>query len=180
MEGAPGAERVRARIMRRTVIRYLLLAYILCIRRNSSRLTKRFPNMIELIKTGIVRADEARRIGKEESAEMYGSRWWIPIKWAVEVLNTAKREGFITNQPGYSHIMGRLSDFRRGLTDVASYGYLPVPLVYTQVVHLAVYVFFAVSLVGEQWIIWKKEGDEEVDLYYPVFMTVRLVQFVSI
>ena len=42
-----------------------------------------------------------------------------------------------------------------------------------QVVHLAVYVFFAVSLVGEQWIIWKQEGDEEVDLYYPVFMTVR-------
>ena len=89
--------------------------------------------------------------------------------------------------------MGRLSDFRRGLTEVASYGYLPVPLVYTQVrdniqvfflsdvlfqvVHLAVYVFFAVSLVGEQWIIWKQEGDEEVDLYYPVFMTVRQLLF---
>ena len=74
LEGAPGAERVRARIMRRTIIRYLLLAYILCIRRNSSRLTKRFPNMCELIKTGIVRADEAMRIGNEESEEMYGSR----------------------------------------------------------------------------------------------------------
>ena len=48
-----------------------------------------------------------------------------------------------------------------------------MPLVYTQVVHLAVYVYFAASLVGEQWIIWKQEGDEEVDLYYPVFMTVR-------
>ena len=58
---------------------------------------------------------------------------------------------------------------------MASYGYLPVPLVYPQVVHLAVYVFFAVSLIGEQWIIWKQEGDEEVDLYYPVFMTVRWV-----
>ena len=44
---------------------------------------------------------------------------------------------------------------------MASYGYLPVPLVYTQVVHLAVYVYFAASLVGEQWIIWKQEGDEE-------------------
>ena len=99
--------------------------------------------------------------------------WWIPIKWAIEVLNTAKREKFITNAPGFSHLLGRLSDFRKGLTEVASYGYLPVPLVYTQVVHLAVYVFFAVSLIGEQWIIWKQEGDEEVDLYYPVFMTVR-------
>lgn len=42
---------------------------------------------------------------------------------------------------------------------------------------MAVYVFFAVSLVGEQWIIWKQEGDEEVDLYYPVFMTVRQLLF---
>ena len=58
---------------------------------------------------------------------------------------------------------------------MASYGYLPVPLVYTQVVHLAVYVYFAASLVGEQWIIWKQEGDEEVDLYYPVFMSVRSI-----
>ena len=88
--------------------------------------------MVELIKTGIVRADEARRwvgklftsychvnlekellsltyiihvllqmnylnglikienfltlrIGYEESKTMYGSRWWIPIKWAIEV-----------------------------------------------------------------------------------------------
>ena len=32
---------------------------------------------------------------------------------------------------------------------------------------------FCFSLVGEQWILWKQEGDEEVDLYYPVFMTVR-------
>lgn len=91
LEGAPGAERVRARIMRRTVIRYLLLAYILCIRRNSSRLTKRFPNMSELIKTGILRADEARRIGEEENSGMYGSRWWIPIKWAIEVMLTQIR-----------------------------------------------------------------------------------------
>merc|ERR1712106_1282597 len=65
--------------------------------------------------------------------------------------------------------------FRGALTEVATYGYLPVPLVYTQVVDLAVYVYFAVSLIGEQWIIWRKPGDEEVDLYYPIFMTVRFL-----
>ena len=92
------------------------------------------------------------------------------MKWAIEVLTRAKKEGFITSAPGYSHLMGRLSEFRGALTEVATYGYLPVPLVYTQVVHLAVYVFFAVSLIGEQWIIWRKPGDEEVDLYYPIFI----------
>ena len=55
--GQPGKQRVMARVIRRTVIRYCLLAYILCIRRLSSRLKKRFPNMCELVKTGIVRSD---------------------------------------------------------------------------------------------------------------------------
>ena len=95
-----GKERVTARVIRRTVIRYCLLAYILCIRRLSSRLKKRFPNMFELVKTGIVRSDEAIRIGDEESVEMHGSRWWLPLKWNIELLSTAKHEGFITNAPG--------------------------------------------------------------------------------
>ena len=128
--------------------------------------------MFELVKTGIVRSDEAMRIGNEESTEMYGSRWWIPLKWAIEVLTRTKKDGFITSAPGYSHIMGRLSEFRGALTEV---GYFPMPLVYMQMVQLAVYVYFVVSLIGEQWIIWRKPGDEEVDLYYPIFMTVRFL-----
>ena len=79
--GQPGKQRVMARVIRRTVIRYCLLAYILCIRRLSSRLKKRFPNMFELVKTGIVRSDEAMRIGNEESLEMYKSQErWIHYK----------------------------------------------------------------------------------------------------
>ena len=36
---------------------------------------------------------------------------------------------------------------------VATYGHIPVPLVYTQVVTVAIYFYFAVALVGEQWLI---------------------------
>merc|ERR1719320_2214686 len=115
------------------------------------------------------------RIGEEGSANIFDSNWWIPIKWAIEIMNNAQKEGLVQNAPGYSHMMGRLSEFRSALAEVATYVYLPVPLVYTQVVHLAVYVYFAVSLIGEQWIIWRRPGDEEVDLYYPIFMTVRFL-----
>ena len=45
--------------------------------------------------------------------------------------------------------------------------------------HLAVYVYFAASLFGEQWIVAGnqdfKRKDEEVDLYYPIFMTFRFL-----
>ena len=173
--GAPGEKRVMARVVRRTIIRYCILAYILCIRQLSVRLKKRFPTMHELIKTGILRADEAVRIGEEESINVFGSNWWMPLKWAIEVLQKAQKDGLVTNAPGFSHMLGRLSEYRAGLSEVATYVMLPVPLVYTQVVHLAVYVYFAVSLIGEQWVIWRQPGDEEVDLYYPIFMTVRFL-----
>ena len=62
------------------VIRYCLLSYILCIRRLSARLRKRFPSCQEIMRTGLMRPDEAARIGDETSGEMYGSNWWLPLK----------------------------------------------------------------------------------------------------
>ena len=167
-----GGQGDQARMVRRTIVRYCLLSYILCIRRLSVRLRKRFPTMRELVRTGILRADEALRIGEEDSDAMYESNWWMPLKWATEIMGKAQKEELIKSPPGYAGIMGKLSHFRSSLGDVATYGHIPVPLVYTQVVTLAVYVYFAVSLVGEQWTM-----NEEVDLYYPIFMTVKFLFF---
>ena len=50
--------------------------------------------------------------------------------------------------------MGRLSDFRRGLTEVASYGYLPVPLVYTQV-RDNIQGFFSCHMYYFRWFTWR-------------------------
>jgi len=167
-----GGQGDQARIVRRTVVRYCLLSYILCIRRLSVRLRKRFPTMHELVRTGILRSDEALRIGEEDSDAMYESNWWMPLKWAAEIMAKAQKEDLIKSAPGYAGIMGMLSNFRSSLGDVATYGHIPVPLVYTQVVTLAVYVYFAVSLIGEQWTM-----SEKVDLYYPIFMTVKFLFF---
>ena len=65
-----------ALMIRRTIIRYYILSYILCIRRLSVRLRKKFPTMQEIIQTGVVRPDEAVRIGEKNSPQMYGSNWW--------------------------------------------------------------------------------------------------------
>ena len=34
---------------------------------------------------------------------------------------------------GYSHLIGKLCEYRNGLTEVSTYAEIPVPLVYTQV-----------------------------------------------
>ena len=82
----------------------------------------------------------------------------------------AYKDQMVTNGPGYTGLLANISDFRKALTEVCTYGHIPVPLVYTQVVTLAVYVYFGVSLVGEQW-----TEKEKVDPYYPLFMTVKFL-----
>ena len=98
LEGAPGAERVRARIMRRTIIRYCLLAYILCIRRNSSRLTKRFPNMCELIKTGDT---PLKQLNQETDLDRNCSRWWGNEDWQWGDMWDVREQVVDTNQVGH-------------------------------------------------------------------------------
>ena len=56
--------------------------------------------MAELVRTGIVRSDEATRIGEEDSLDMFESNWFIPLKWSVEVLKGAQKEGLIKTAPG--------------------------------------------------------------------------------
>ena len=100
----------------------------------------RFPTMHELVRTGLVRSDEAIRIGEEDSLEMYGSNWWLPLKWCVEILSRAQEDGLIKSPPGYSHMMLRISEFRNALIEVATYVHIPVPLVYTQVRKLSPFI----------------------------------------
>ena len=91
----------------------------------------------------------------------------MPLKWSTELLARCMQDGVVKSAPGYSGLLAQVASFRSSLTkvvycrvssalqywQVSTYGHIPVPLVYTQVVTLAVYVYFAVSLVGEQWII---------------------------
>ena len=46
--------------IRRTVIRYLMLSYVLCLRRISSSVRKEYPSMGCLVASGLLRKDEVK------------------------------------------------------------------------------------------------------------------------
>lgn len=148
-----GKTTIKNLTIRRTIVRYLILSYVLCLRRLSSRMRKEYPDMERLITTELVRPDEAALIGDElpENLQRHGgSNWWLPLKWSLDIARKSQQEGRIAVGPIYSSLVARISGFRSCLTKVASYGHVTVPLVYTQVVHLAVYFFFVVELVAKQ------------------------------
>ena len=50
-----------------------------------------------------------------------------------------------------------------------------ITIALVKVVHMAVYIFFGVSLLADQWIIWRKPGDEEIDLVFPFFIAFKFL-----
>lgn len=90
----------------------------------------------------------------------------------------------------YHHLQGRIRDdfavktiidelnkFRGQCGLLISYDTISVPLVYTQVVTLAVYSYFLTCCMGQQWTDGKVVGSSsylnKVDLYFPVFTTLQ-------
>ena len=115
-----GDDQEENKIIRRTVVRYLLLSYVLCIRRLSASLRKKFPDTKEIIKTGLMRPDEAARIGDEASWNIYESNWWLPLKWSTEIVCQAMKEGKIKIPPGYNSLLNSIAAFRSSLTQVTT------------------------------------------------------------
>ena len=139
--------------IRRTVVRYLMLSYVLCLRRISSRVRREFSSMGSLVASGLLREDEVmfpvydvfqhqthmfqrEKIGEEDDREIgrHGrSNWWMPIRWSVSIVRKAMTEDRMANPPSYANLVKAIAAFRKGLTEVVTYGHVTVPLVYTQV-----------------------------------------------
>ena len=97
-------------------------------------------------------------------------KYWMSLVWAGAVVTRAKKEGRIKDDFAFRTIIKEINKFRSGCGGLLDYDWISIPLVYTQVVTLAVYTFFLSSLMGRQFLDPSKgfEG-HEVDLYVPVF-----------
>ena len=60
-ESEEGGENLR---IRRTVIRYLILSYVLCLRRISSKVRSKYPDMDSLVASHLIREDEVKILQK--------------------------------------------------------------------------------------------------------------------
>jgi len=107
------------------------------------------------------------------------SKHWLPIVWAASIVTRARKEGRIRDDFAVKTILDELNKFRGQAGLLLSYDTISVPLVYTQVVTLAVYSFFVTAIVGRQWI---AEGDhpshgkhrDSFDLIFPIFTMLQV------
>ncbi|PAV81073.1 hypothetical protein WR25_24851 [Diploscapter pachys] len=170
---------VKARMYRRNMIRYCVLTQVMVFRDIAASVRKRFPTMHHLVTAGLMTEAEMKEFDSIESRYM---KYWQPMHWLFSLVRRAREETFITGELIYVDLMEKLRQFRVDVLSLTLYDWVPVPLVYTQVVHLAVRSYFMVALMGRQYIQPTSDIDgftKTIDLYVPVMSILQFTFYVG-
>lgn len=155
----------RGRVIRRTLARYLSLLSALTFQGVSTAVKKRFPTLDHMEEAGLMTKEERRVY---DSIPVSHGKWWVPAQWFVALAVRARKEGRIKDDMLLKHLLQEMHEFRGCCGMLFSYDWISIPLVYTQVVTLAIYTYFLATVMGRQYLRSSGE-DREIDLYIPVF-----------
>ncbi|XP_039721922.1 bestrophin-3 isoform X2 [Pteropus medius] len=160
------------RLLRRTLMRYVNLTSLLIFRSVSTAVYKRFPTMDHVVEAGFMTADERKLFDHLKSPHL---KYWVPFIWFGNLAAKARNEGRIRDSVDLQSLMTEMNRYRSWCSLLFGYDWVGIPLVYTQVVTLAVYTFFFACLIGRQFLD-PTEGyaGHDLDLYIPIF---TLLQF---
>nr|XP_013014994.1 bestrophin-3 isoform X2 [Cavia porcellus] len=160
------------RLLRRTLMRYVNLTSLLIFRSVSTAVYKRFPTMDHVVEAGFMTADERKLFDHHKSPHL---KYWVPFIWFGNLATKARDEGRIRDSVDLQSLMTEMNRYRSWCSLLFGYDWVGIPLVYTQVVTLAVYTFFVACLIGRQFLDpTKGYAGHDLDLYIPVF---TLLQF---
>ncbi|KAL3101784.1 hypothetical protein niasHS_003193 [Heterodera schachtii] len=166
------------RITRRTLIRYMVLCQALVLRDISVQVRKRFPTLDTLVAAGLISKPELEQLDREVHDKY--SRYWTPIHWCNSILYEARLHGKIASDFLLESIINDIQHFRHGLASLMKYDWVPIPLLYPQIVFLAVRLYFLICLISRQFI-YRKEAKHhaEIDLFVPIGTMIQFIVYVG-
>ncbi|XP_014467642.1 PREDICTED: bestrophin-4-like [Dinoponera quadriceps] len=168
-----------SRMLRRSLMRYLNLSLILVLRSISSAVKRRFPTLEHVVDSGFMTTLELELYQSVPSVEF--NTYWIPCTWFINLLKEARMNHRLPDAQGLKIIMEEFNEFRTKCGLLWSYDWVSIPLVYTQVVTLVTYSFFAVALIGRQHIDGvEKEFQLMIDKYLPIFTILQFFFFMGL
>ncbi|CAD5210942.1 unnamed protein product [Bursaphelenchus okinawaensis] len=161
-----------ARRTRRTLIRYLVLTQAMVFRDVSTCVKKRFPTMDHLVTAGIMTENELREFDAIKSPHI---KYWLPMEWAFALCRKARDVKMIESDYIYVDLLEKFRQYRVQVLQLTLYDWVPIPLVYTQVVHIAVRTYFLIALIGRQYLL----NNDTIDLFIPVMTIFQFLFFIG-
>ncbi|NXX75597.1 BEST2 protein, partial [Urocolius indicus] len=126
---------------------------------------------------GFLTPAERRRL---EGLRSPYNKFWVPCAWFGALAGQARREGRVRDDCALKLLMEELNRFRSHCSLLFHYDWISVPLVYTQVVTIAVYTFFVTCLIGRQFLDPAQGyAGHELDLGVPVFTLLQFFFYVG-
>ncbi|KAG8196808.1 hypothetical protein JTE90_027525 [Oedothorax gibbosus] len=157
----------RGKIIRRTLARYLNLLSVLTFQAVSTSVKKRFPTLDHVEESGLMTKEERQVY---DDIQVTHGKWWVPAQWFSALAARARKEGRIKDDVLLQALLDEMHVFRGNCGMLFSYDWISIPLVYTQVVTLAIYTYFLATVMGRQYLDPEKGyPGHEVDLYIPIF-----------
>ncbi|WKY08716.1 hypothetical protein Q1695_007888 [Nippostrongylus brasiliensis] len=173
-----GSDEKEARLMRRSIIRYMVLTQILVYRDISMRVHRRFPSMQSIVDEGFMMEHELQIFENVEVSQF--KKYWVPVNWASTILARARRKEYIASDPCYIVILKELLTFRTNMAWLSNYDWVPIPLAYPQVVFLAVRSYFLICLVSRQFLLRNESSaPNTVHMYVPLMTILQFLFFVA-
>ncbi|GAB6029576.1 hypothetical protein CHUAL_005319 [Chamberlinius hualienensis] len=162
----------RGRLIRRTLMRWWNLSFVMIMSSISIAVKKRFPTLDHLVEAGFMTEDERLRFNAIQAKI---NKYFVPMCWFLRLLDQVKKEGRVKEGAPLKHILEELNETRTKMSLLWCHDWVTIPLVYTQVVTWVTHLFFVASLVGRQFLDTSQGyRDNDIDLYIPIF---TLLQF---
>lgn len=77
--------------------------------------------------------DSEKEILEAVEAKTAMTNYWIPLTWATNIINRARREKLISNDHMVQTILLEMSDMRYRLGSLIGYDNVNIPILYSQV-----------------------------------------------
>jgi len=175
-----------SRMLRRCLMRWMNLAMILVLRSISSAVKQRFPTLDHVVEAGFMTVNEKKLFEAVPCNEF--NTYWVPCTWFVFRLQEATKKGKLLNQYALENIMREFCEFRAKCGLLWCYDWVSIPMVYTQVVTLATYVFFIFTIIGRQKLDDCQVGKRmpsnriclDIDLYIPIYTVLQFFFYMGL
>ncbi|XP_008065042.1 bestrophin-1 [Carlito syrichta] len=162
------------RLRRRTLIRYANLGNVLILRSVSTAV---LPPPCSFCSAGFMTPAEHKQL---EKLSLPHNMFWVPWVWFANLSMKAWLGGRIRDPILLQSLMNEMNTLRTQCGQLYAYDWISIPLVYTQVVTVAVYSFFLTCLVGRQFLNPAKAyPGHELDLMVPLFTFLQFFFYVG-
>ena len=141
------------RRVRRYVVRLAHLSSVLVLRMMSLTTRTRFPSLDSLVQAGLMTNSEKVKLEKMNiTVQNLHHTTWCPLAWAQVRLRKCYELGWIKSEFFFMELQNNLNEYAFNNGTLICYAWVNIPLAYTQLVTIAVHVYFLVAIFGRQYL----------------------------